>query len=89
MSDAPHGERKYWLDDRRNVDKVWYALVAICAALFVADAFYHKHVHFSMEGWFGSYGLYGFVSAFFLVQAARVLRRLLKRPEDYYDKDDD
>jgi hypothetical protein len=82
--------RKYWLDEKRNVDKVWYALLVICAGLFVADAFYEKHVEFSVEYWFGFYGLYGFVACVLLVLAAKVLRVLLIRPENFYrDGDED
>jgi hypothetical protein len=89
MNDAPRDEKTYWLDDKRNVDKIWYGLLAVCALLFAADAFYHKHVHFEAESWFGFYGVYGFVACVFLVLAARVLRRMLMRSEDYYDKADD
>lgn len=89
MNDTPREPRKYWLDEPSNVDKIWYGLLAVCALLFVADAFYHKHIHFSLEGWFGFYGIYGFVACVFLVLAARGLRRLLMRPEDYYDRHDD
>ena len=89
MNQKPSDPRKYWLDEPTNVDKIWYGLLVVCALLFVADALYHKHVHFAVEGWFGFYGLYGFFACVFLVLAARGLRRLLMRPEDYYDKDDD
>ena len=88
MSGPPPDERRYWLDDKRNVDKVWYALIAICAALLIADGVYHKHVVVPAEGWFGFYGWFGFFACVFLVLAARGLRRLLIRPEDYYDKTD-
>lgn len=83
-------ERKYWLDDPLNVDKVYWAIVGVCALLFLADAFYVKHPEFDVEKVFGFYGLYGFVACVGLVLAAKELRRLLKRKEDYYDsgKDD-
>jgi hypothetical protein len=78
--------RKYWLDDPRNVTKIFWWLCAVCGLLFVADAFYDKHPHFAAEGWFGFYGVFGFVACVGLVLAAKGLRRILKRPEDYYDK---
>ena len=40
-----------------------------------------------IEGWFAFYGWYGFISCFFLVIAARGLRKLVMRDEDYYDRD--
>lgn len=78
-------ERKYWLDEPRNVDKVVWAIYAICGLLLVIDPFVHKHGPFAIEHWFGFYGIYGFVACVGLVLAAKELRRILKRPEDYYD----
>jgi hypothetical protein len=40
-------EKKYWLDDSRNVDKIFWSLAGICALLTAVDFFYHKHGHFS------------------------------------------
>ncbi len=78
-------ERKYWLDDRRNVTKVVWGLVALCALLFVADAFYDKHPHFIAKTYFGFFGLFGFVVCVGLVLAAKAMRIVIKRGEDYYD----
>lgn len=78
--------RKYWLDEPGNVTRIYWWLCAACALLFVADGFYAKHPHFEAEQWFGFYGIFGFVACVALVLAAKALRRLLKRPEDYYDK---
>ena len=77
--------RRYWLDERRNVRKLLFALYAACALLFAADLFYHKHAVLDFEGWFGFYGVYGFVACVALVLAARELRKLVSRPLDYYD----
>lgn len=79
-------EKKYWLDDSRNVDKIFWALVSVCALLTVADLFYHKHGHFSWEQWIGFYGFYGFIACVGLVVLAKQLRKFLKRDEDYYDR---
>jgi hypothetical protein len=79
-------ERKYWLDDSKNVDKLAYTLYAICALLLVADLLYHKHISFAFEGWFGFYGIFGFVAYVFMVYSGKALRKLLTREEDYYDR---
>lgn len=83
MSD-PDGKR-YWLDERRNVRKLLFALYVVCALLFAADLAYHKHAVLDFENWFGFYGVYGFVACVALVLAARELRKLVSRPLDYYD----
>ena len=36
-------EKKYWLDDPRNVNKIVVTLYVVCAVLVAADIFYHKH----------------------------------------------
>jgi hypothetical protein len=65
---------------------LWF-LGGVCAVLAVADLLYHKHVHFAFEGWFAFYGFLGFFSCFFLITASKGLRKLVKRDEDYYDRD--
>lgn len=79
-------EQAYWLDDMRNVDKVVYGLYAVCGALLLIDILVHKHGPFAIEHWFGFYGIFGFVACVGLVLAARGLRVILIRPEDYYDR---
>ena len=86
MADKPKTEKRYWLDEPRNVTKIYYALLAACAALFLADFLYAKHAKFKLEDVFGFYGLYGFVACVLLVLIAKELRKVLKRPEDYYDR---
>jgi len=83
---APADEKTYWLDDKNNVRKIYWALIVVCIALVAADAFYHKHVHYAFEGIFGFFGLFGFGLSFLLVLASRELRKLLMRDEDYYDR---
>ena len=87
MPNAPgKPEKRYWLDDRRNVDRLVYGLYALCAVLFVADYFVPKHGPFAIEYVFGFYGIYGFVACVALVLAAKQMRKVLMRREDYYDR---
>ncbi|MDX1393014.1 MAG: hypothetical protein R3195_01440 [Gemmatimonadota bacterium] len=81
MSDHDRG----WFDEPRNVTLLVRILTVVCVALVVADLFYHKHVHFAWEEWFGIYGFFGFAAFFFIVMAGRELRKVLMRDEDYYD----
>jgi hypothetical protein len=83
--DSTNDKRKYWLDDPRNVNKVFWGLVTVCALLVVFDFFYHKHTYYDVESVIGYHGWYGFVSCWCLVIAAKQLRKLVKRDEDYYD----
>ena len=69
---------------KSTADRVFYALVAVCIALAVADFMFHKHTHFDFENWPLFYALVGFVSYVSLVFTAKGLRKILMRPEDYY-----
>lgn len=82
-------DKKYWLDETGNVQKVLYALYIACAVLIALDFTYSKHTAFGFEGWFGFYGLYGFVACVLLVLSAKVLRVLISRPLNYYGDDND
>lgn len=72
-------EKTRWLDDPANIDRLIYGLCALSAVFLLPDL---------MRGHdrpFGFYAGFGFLAGTGLVLAAKVLRVLLMRPEDYYD----
>jgi len=73
-----------WVDRPGSATKITYALAGLCALLFISDLFYEKHSHFAAEDFFGFYAIYGFVMFTGLILAAKALRVIIKRPEDYY-----
>lgn len=95
MSDHPtqHSEHaaETARDSLRENDRATWALYGVCgllfvigvAMLFVGHAF--DHAHYGFERWPGFYGLFGFASFVFIVFAAKALRKVVMRPEDYYD----
>ena len=82
---------RHLFDDPRNVTRVIRALFVACGLLLAVDlldvfgVLYHKHVYFDFEGWFGFYAFFAFILCCVLVLAAKVMRKPLKRDEDYYD----
>jgi hypothetical protein len=86
MTDSPAKPKKYWLDDSRNVDRLVYGFYVACALVVAIDVFFPKHGPFAIEHFFGFYGFYGFVACVALVLAAKQLRRIVMRAEDYYDR---
>ena len=78
-------KRRYWLDDPANVRRIVWGLVGVCVLVVVADLLYEKQVHYSFQHWIGFDAVFGFTSCVFLVLAAKRLRKILKRGEDYYD----
>ncbi len=86
MGDKPAEERTWWLDRKENVTKVARTLYGVCAVVLLADLVARNHPETQIDSIPFFYGVYGFVGSVFLVLAAKeVLRRFLKRPEDYYD----
>ncbi|MFA9459313.1 hypothetical protein [Thiohalorhabdus methylotrophus] len=83
----PADERERWLDRKENVAKVYWSVWVVCGLLLLVEPFVHKHPYFRFEGWFGFHGFFGFFACVGLVLAAKALRVILKRPEDYYDRD--
>ena len=85
--DRPVGEAQRWLDEPANIRKIVIALGVVCVGLLLADLFYEKHPHYAMDSLFGFYAIYGFVVCVGLVLAAKVMRIVLMRDENYYDSD--
>jgi hypothetical protein len=79
------GEREHLFDKPRNVRRLLYTLYGICALLLGADFLFQRHTQHAWDGWPGFYAGYGFVGCVLLVLIAKLLRRVLKRPENYYD----
>jgi uncharacterized membrane protein len=78
-------DRPRWLDEPRNVTRLYWGLVAVCVLLGLADLALHRHAYFGWDGWFNFYGFFGFAAFWCIVILGKHLRKLLWRPEDYYD----
>jgi membrane protein YdbS with pleckstrin-like domain len=78
-------ERQHIFDKPENVRRLLRLLYLACALLLAADLFVRRHVVHDWESLWGFYALYGFTACVLLVLLAKQLRKLLKRPEDYYD----
>ncbi len=71
----------------KNIKAIIIGLFVVCGLLILLDVVNYKdHIYFSQERWFGFYGFYGFVGCVSLVLAAKVLRKIVMRKEDYYDE---
>lgn len=69
-------------------------LYAACVLLVLAGVafqlFTHAfgHAHYGFERWPGFYGVFGFAAFVLIVYAGKLLRRLVKRDENYYRPDE-
>ncbi len=84
---APNDGDKSWFDEPRNINIIVWTLVLACLGVMVGGEFIHKHGHFEVEYTVpGFYGLFGFVAYTCIIATAILLRKLVMRPEDYYDE---
>ncbi|MFQ5994384.1 MAG: hypothetical protein ACE5K1_04770 [Acidiferrobacterales bacterium] len=81
-------ERSHVFDKPENTRRTLRLLYWICAALFLVDFVYHRHVIDPWEDLLGFYAVYGFVACTILVLVAKQMRKVLMRREDFYDRND-
>lgn len=79
-------EQQGWADKPRNRKLVRRAIYLACMLLVVADFLVHRHISTAAERLPAFYALYGFVALVGVVMAAKGLRLLVKRDEEYYDR---
>ena len=78
--------KKGWFDDPKNVRTFLLVFFVSLGGLLVVDFFIHKHADFYWADAPDFFAAYGFISCVVLVLVAKVLRRLIMRGEDYYDR---
>lgn len=76
----------YWVDRKGRMTLLYRGLWLLCGGLALADFFYAHHPVFKIEEFPVFYGLFGFIVTLGLVLAARELRKIVGRDEDYYDR---
>ena len=81
-------EGTHIFDNPRNVKRVVHALWLLCAIAFALEFVVHRHADHPWEGLVLFYCWFGFGACFVLVELSKLLRRLVMRDEDFYEKDD-
>lgn len=81
-------KEQHLFDNPQNVKRVLRGLYVVCAILFVLDFVLHRHVTHPWDSLWGFYPIYGFVACVLLVLIAKWMRKILMRPQDYYDEED-
>jgi hypothetical protein len=88
-----HTNNVGWLEQPKNINLMIAGLVAGCIALLLTEwllshRFHDKHHPpvFKTEEVFGYQAWIGFVSFVVVVALGSLLRRVIRRPEGYYDQ---
>ena len=75
-----------FLDRPANLRRLRRVFYALCAALVGLEVVVHRHAGHAWEETFAFHALYGFIACVALVLAAKQMRRVLMRREDYYER---
>ena len=79
-------KKEYYLDKPENIGKILKVFYVICGILVVTDFIVHRHIYHDWENVPAFYAIYGFIGCVALVLIAKLMRKVLMREEDYYDK---
>jgi hypothetical protein len=74
-----------WADKPENRRLIRGILYVASVLLVIADFIVHRHISVGVERVPVFYALYGFAALVGVVLAAKGLRRLVKRDENYYE----
>ena len=75
-----------WADKPANRRLIRRILYAACVLLVVVDFFVTRYIYTPIERVPAFYAIYGFVALVGVVLAAKGLRVLVRRDEEYYDR---
>jgi hypothetical protein len=79
--------RKHWLDQPKNIKRLWRGFLFVLALTVMAEFAVHLHPQFEIEGLFAFHAVYGFVGCALMIMVAKGLGLFLKRPDSFYAKD--
>lgn len=85
MSKEATATTKHWLTRPETIRKLWIISIAALAIVTALDFFLPPHPYFGIDGSFGFYSWYGFVTCAVMVVGAKLLGIFLKRKDTYYD----
>ena len=85
--DDKSGDPPGWFERPENIEKLWYALLIVAGALTISEFLYEHHPHFEIEKIPEFFEIFGFLAFVLIVFAGRLLRTVIMRDEDYYERD--
>lgn len=77
----------HWLVRPATIRRLIIISIVILALTVAPDFFLPGYGHFGIDGTFGFYAWYGFITCALMVFVAKLLGKFLKRKDDYYDHD--
>ena len=75
-----------WLVRPGTIRLLWVIFLLVLALTVLASLFTQVHARFRFDGSFAFYAWYGFLTCIGMVLVAKLLSRLLRRKDNYYDR---
>ena len=79
--------KQHWLVRPGTIRLLWGIFLFVLALTVLASLFTEVHAWFRIDGSFAFNAWYGFLSCIGMVLVAKLLGRLLRRNDSYYDRD--
>ena len=79
-------KKLHWLVRPSTIRKIWIGSSVVLALTVLAQTVFYIKGYFGFDAWFGFGAIYGFASCLAMVLVAKFLGLFLKRPQDYYDE---
>ena len=77
----------HWLVRPTTIRRLSISSIILLALIVAPDFFLPDYGHFGIDGTFGFYAWYGFITCAVMVFVAKLLGLFLKRKDDYYHHD--
>lgn len=79
-------DTEHWLVRARTIRWLWIAFSVVLTLTVALQIAIKVKGYFVIDGWFGFGAVFGFLCCVAMVVVAKVLGRILKRDEHYFDE---
>ncbi|MAH35122.1 MAG: hypothetical protein CMO42_07525 [Verrucomicrobiales bacterium] len=80
---------QHWILKRKNIKKLWIWSIILLVSLVLIQTILPIKGHFEVESWLGFGAWFGFLACVLMILFSKVLGLVVKKPEDYYEKNEE
>ena len=78
---------QHWILKKENIKKLWVCSIVVLVSLILIQIIFPINGHFEVESWIGFGAWFGFIACILMILFSKILGLVVKKPEDYYEKD--
>ena len=80
---------QHWILKKDNIKKLWIYSIILLIFLVLIQIIFPIKGHFEVERWLGFGAWFGFLACVLMILFSKVLGLVVKKPEDYYEKNEE